>query len=139
MGLLTRKGDLAPRGDPRLWLGGSVAPWRLPTKLSNYWRFGSDPGKNSQVQLGKKPNGRVFSYASCRSAISGSTRDALQAGRSDEDKFDHPTQKPVEQMRRPILNHLHRGRADRARLLRTGARSEICGCRGPTLAVVERQ
>jgi DNA modification methylase len=28
---------------------------------------------------------------------------------SDEQKFDHPTQKPVELMRRPILNHLRRG------------------------------
>jgi DNA modification methylase len=26
-------------------------------------------------------------------------------GGSDEDKFDHPTQKPVELMRKPILNH----------------------------------
>ena len=30
-------------------------------------------------------------------------------GGSDEDKFDHPTQKPVDLMRRPILNHLRRG------------------------------
>jgi len=30
-------------------------------------------------------------------------------GGSEEDKFDHPTQKPVELMRRPILNHLRRG------------------------------
>jgi DNA modification methylase len=30
-------------------------------------------------------------------------------GGSDEDKFDHPTQKPIELMRRPILNHLKRG------------------------------
>ena len=30
-------------------------------------------------------------------------------GRSDEDKFDHPTQKPVELMRRPILNHTKAG------------------------------
>ena len=30
-------------------------------------------------------------------------------GGSDETKFDHPTQKPVELMRRPILNHLRRG------------------------------
>ncbi|HUA82655.1 MAG TPA: site-specific DNA-methyltransferase [Bryobacteraceae bacterium] len=30
-------------------------------------------------------------------------------GGSDETKFDHPTQKPVELMRRPILNHLKRG------------------------------
>jgi DNA modification methylase len=30
-------------------------------------------------------------------------------GSSDEEKFDHPTQKPVELMRRPILNHTKRG------------------------------
>ena len=30
-------------------------------------------------------------------------------GGSDEEKFDHPTQKPVALMRRPILNHTVRG------------------------------
>jgi DNA modification methylase len=30
-------------------------------------------------------------------------------GGSEEEKYDHPTQKPVELMRRPILNHLKRG------------------------------
>jgi DNA modification methylase len=30
-------------------------------------------------------------------------------GGSDETKFDHPTQKPIELMRRPILNHIRRG------------------------------
>jgi DNA modification methylase len=30
-------------------------------------------------------------------------------GGSDEEKHDHPTQKPVDLMRRPILNHLKRG------------------------------
>src|SRR5437667_8323600 len=30
-------------------------------------------------------------------------------GRSKEEKFDHPTQKPVELMRRPILNHTKPG------------------------------
>ncbi|MGA2431651.1 MAG: site-specific DNA-methyltransferase, partial [Candidatus Acidiferrum sp.] len=30
-------------------------------------------------------------------------------GASDEAKYDHPTQKPVDLMRRPILNHLKRG------------------------------
>jgi DNA modification methylase len=30
-------------------------------------------------------------------------------GGSNEEKFDHPTQKPVELMRRPILNHTKRG------------------------------
>ena len=28
---------------------------------------------------------------------------------SEEDKFDHPTQKPLELMRRPIVNHTKRG------------------------------
>jgi DNA methylase len=32
-------------------------------------------------------------------------------GGSDESKFDHPTQKPVDLMRRPILNHVKRGEA----------------------------
>jgi DNA modification methylase len=27
----------------------------------------------------------------------------------DEDKYDYPTQKPMELMRRPILSHLRRG------------------------------
>ena len=30
-------------------------------------------------------------------------------GGSDEEKYDHPTQKPAELMRRPVLNHLKRG------------------------------
>jgi DNA modification methylase len=30
-------------------------------------------------------------------------------GGSYEEKFDHPTQKPVELMRRPIINHTKRG------------------------------
>jgi DNA modification methylase len=30
-------------------------------------------------------------------------------GGSEEEKFNHPTQKPVELMRRPILNHTKRG------------------------------
>jgi len=30
-------------------------------------------------------------------------------GGTGEDKFDHPTQNPIELMRRPILNHLRRG------------------------------
>ena len=30
-------------------------------------------------------------------------------GGSQEDKYDHPTQKPLELMRRPILNHTKRG------------------------------
>src|SRR6185437_1167084 len=32
-------------------------------------------------------------------------------GGSDEEKYDHPTQKPMEVMRRPLLNHTHPGDA----------------------------
>jgi DNA modification methylase len=32
-------------------------------------------------------------------------------GSSNEDKFDHPTQRPIALMRRPILNHAVRGEA----------------------------
>lgn len=35
--------------------------------------------------------------------------DSQDLGGSKEDKFDHPTQKPVELMRRPILNHTKAG------------------------------
>jgi DNA modification methylase len=30
-------------------------------------------------------------------------------GSSDEEKYDHPTQKPVDLMRRPMVNHTKRG------------------------------
>ena len=30
-------------------------------------------------------------------------------GGSDEEKYDHPTQKPLELMRKPIVNHTRRG------------------------------
>lgn len=33
----------------------------------------------------------------------------IHHGRSDEQKFDHPTQKPVELIQRPLLNHTKRG------------------------------
>jgi DNA modification methylase len=75
-------------------------------------------------------------------------------GGSDEDKFDHPTQKPVELMRRPILNHLKRGElayepflgsgttlaaagTDRARLLRDRTGPEVRGRGRAALANAE--
>jgi DNA modification methylase len=30
-------------------------------------------------------------------------------GKKEEEKYDHPTQKPVELMRKPLLNHTKRG------------------------------
>jgi DNA modification methylase len=51
-------------------------------------------------------------------------------GGSGEDKFDHPTQKPIELMRRPILNHLRRGERVYDPFLRSGttlAAAELTG------------
>ncbi len=77
-------------------------------------------------------------------------------GGSDEDKYDHPTQKPGDLMRRPILNHLRRGELvydpflgsgttlaaaelNRARLLWHRVRSELRRRCDPTLAAVDGQ
>jgi DNA modification methylase len=57
----------------------------------------------------RKKNAPWFGKAGENSTIWSSPSPKFIMGGSDEDKFDHPTQKPVELMRRPILNHLHRG------------------------------
>src|ERR1700685_4461799 len=51
-------------------------------------------------------------------------------GGSDEEKYDHPTQKPIELMRRPILNHTKRGESVYEPFLGSGttlAAAEITG------------
>jgi len=57
----------------------------------------------------RKKNAPWFGKAGENSTIWASPSPKFIMGGSDEDKFDHPTQKPVELMRRPILNHLRRG------------------------------
>jgi len=57
----------------------------------------------------RKKNAPWFGKAGENSTIWASPSPKFIMGGSDEDKFDHPTQKPVELMRRPILNHLKRG------------------------------
>ena len=57
----------------------------------------------------RKKNAPWFGKAGENSTIWDSPSPKFIMGGSDEDKFDHPTQKPVELMRRPILNHLRRG------------------------------
>jgi len=57
----------------------------------------------------RKKNAPWFGKAGENSTIWESPSPKFIMGGSDEEKFDHPTQKPVELMRRPILNHLKRG------------------------------
>jgi DNA modification methylase len=57
----------------------------------------------------RKKNAPWYGRAGQNSTIWDSPSPKFIMGGSDEDKFDHPTQKPVDLMRRPILNHLRRG------------------------------
>jgi DNA modification methylase len=57
----------------------------------------------------RKPRAPWYGKAGENSTIWASPSPKFIMGASDEDKYDHPTQKPVDLMRRPILNHLKRG------------------------------
>jgi DNA modification methylase len=57
----------------------------------------------------RKKNAPWHGKAGQNSTIWDSPSPKFIMGGSDEAKYDHPTQKPVELMRRPILNHLRRG------------------------------
>ena len=57
----------------------------------------------------RKKNAPWFGKAGENSTIWHSPSPKFIMGGSDEEKYDHPTQKPVELMRRPILNHTNRG------------------------------
>jgi DNA modification methylase len=57
----------------------------------------------------RKKNAPWYGKAGENSTVWDSASPKFIMGGSDETKFDHPTQKPVELMRRPILNHTKRG------------------------------
>ena len=57
----------------------------------------------------RKKNAPWFGKTGENSTIWDSASPKFIMGGSDEEKYDHPTQKPVDLMRRPILNHLRRG------------------------------
>jgi DNA modification methylase len=57
----------------------------------------------------RKKNAPWFGRPGENSTIWDSPSPKFIMGGSEEQKFDHPTQKPVELMRRPILNHTKRG------------------------------
>jgi DNA modification methylase len=81
-----------------IWHKGRAVLTRTP-----YW-FAHEPAwfvrKRNAPWYGKAgENSTVWEVASPKFIMGG----------SDETKFDHPTQKPLELMRRPILNHTKRG------------------------------
>src|SRR5579864_6544655 len=57
----------------------------------------------------RKKNAPWYGKAGENSTIWDSPSPKFIMGGSDEEKCDHPTQKPIELMRRPILNHTERG------------------------------
>jgi len=57
----------------------------------------------------RKKNAPWFGKPGENSAVWVSPSPKFIMGSSDEEAFNHPTQKPIDLMRRPILNHLRRG------------------------------
>ena len=57
----------------------------------------------------RKKNAPWYGKAGENSTVWDSPSPKFVMGSSDEEKYDHPTQKPIELMRKPILNHLRRG------------------------------
>jgi DNA modification methylase len=68
-----------------------------------YW-FGHEP-----CWFVRKKNAPWYGKAGENSTVWNSPSPKFIMGGSEEEKYDHPTQKPVDLMRRPILNHLRRG------------------------------
>lgn len=57
----------------------------------------------------RKKNAPWFGVPGENSTVWASPSPKFIMGGSNERKFDHPTQKPIELMRKPILNHLRKG------------------------------
>src|SRR5260370_21612332 len=81
-----------------IWNKGRTVLTRTP-----YW-FAHEP-----CWFVRKKNAPWYGKAGENSTVWNSPSPKFIMVGSDEEKFDHPTQKPVELMRRPILNHTHRG------------------------------
>jgi len=70
---------------------------------THYW-FGHEP-----CAYVRKKNAPWYGKPGENSTVWNSPSPKFIMGGSAEEKFDHPTQKPIELMRKPILNHLRRG------------------------------
>jgi DNA modification methylase len=82
-----------------IWHKGRAVLTRTP-----YW-FAHEP-----AWFVRKKNAPWYGKAGENSTVWEVASPKFIMGGSDEEKFDHPTQKPLELMRRPILNHTHRGK-----------------------------
>jgi hypothetical protein len=80
-----------------IWNKGRAVLTRTP-----YW-FAHEP-----CWFVRKKNAPWYGKAGKNTTIWESPSPKFIMGGSAEDKFDHPTQKPLELMRRPILNHTKR-------------------------------
>ena len=81
-----------------IWNKGRAVLTRTP-----YW-FAHEP-----IWFVRKKNAPWYGNAGENTTIWESPSPKFIMGGSEEDKFDHPTQKPMELMRRPIVNHTKRG------------------------------
>ncbi len=82
--------------EPCWYVRKKNAPW-----------FGK-PGDNATIWTEPWPT-FLFGRPGENSTIWDAPSPKMIMGGSSEDKFDHPTQRPIELMRRPIMNHLSRG------------------------------
>jgi DNA modification methylase len=80
-----------------IWNKGHAALTR-----THYW-YAHEP-----CIYARRPNAPWFGKAGENSTIWDAPSPKMIMGGSEEEKQDHPTQKPIELMRRPILNHLKR-------------------------------
>ncbi len=81
-----------------IWNKGRAVLTRTP-----YW-FAHEP-----CWFVRKKNAPWYGKAGENTTVWDSPSPKFIMGGSDEQKFDHPTQKPVALMRRPLLNHTKRG------------------------------
>jgi DNA modification methylase len=81
-----------------IWNKGRAVLTRTP-----YW-FAHEP-----CWFVRQKNAPWYGKAGENTTVWEASSPKFMMGGSGEDKFDHPTQKPLELMRRPILNHTKRG------------------------------
>ena len=81
-----------------IWNKGRAVLTRTP-----YW-FQHEP-----CWFVRKPNAPWYGKPGENTTVWDSPSPKFIMGGSDEEKFDHPTQKPIALMRKPIVNHTRRG------------------------------